>query len=439
MAIKIIFGPGGSGKSFFQMHVIIKQLRETRRNICTNLAINIPEFHAYLEDKYGESFDLLRRLRILTESETFEFWNYRGPLKWTGNEYEMEEDRGVFGVCYIIDEAGVSGFSATGWAAKVGQSTRGERCLWYLDQQRKFGDDVFASTNGRTPAQIAKPFRDKAHGFIKLWNGYLAKYGIFRGRGRFEWREFLEEPGPKSEPISSGKFELGDLANCYRTQDGVGVIGNAADKGARAKGIPILWVIPAALVLALMCVFVPYLLGKGASSYIGGKKPAEHASDGPATTTVSSPGVSTVSDAQARKEGIPAPLEPVYADTRPEHPLTVTGYVYTLSRVNVQLSDGRVLTEKDPELMKVERNAVHLKDGKRLFIAGYRPPVAVQQESQAAPAAVAEPVAVETPSYPPPPPDRTESSWQMHSDGVLRLKPDASAASRAFGPKTSGK
>lgn len=426
MAIKVLFGPGGSGKSLFQMQIIVKQLRESRRNIVTNLAIKVPEFCAYLEKHYpDESLDLLGRLRILTEDETFEFWKYRGRLIWTGTEYDMIEDKGVNGVCYIIDEAGVSGFSATGWAAKVGQSTRGERCLWYLDQQRKFGDDVFASTNGRTPSQIAKPFRDKAHGFIKLWNGYLAQFGIFKGRGRFEWKEFLEEPGPKSEPILNGVYHIDELAECYRTQDGVGVIGNAADKGARAKGIPILWVIPAALVLALCCVFVPWLLGKGASSYIGGtvQKETGDGSHGVVSTganhigqTVAPPQVPSMATDPA------SVLEPIYPDTTPERPIWVTGYAVSGPRINVQLSDGRVLTEKDPELdptkAVVERNALRLPNGKRIFLRTRSAVYPPMNESKNPPAEDSVPV-----SEPGRPANHaaTPPGYRLDPDGVQRI------------------
>lgn len=392
MAIKIIYGPGGSGKSFFQLHIIIKQLRETKKNIVTNLAINVAVFNDYLERNFpDESLNLVGRLRILNEDETFEFWKHRGPMKWTGQEYEMTEDRGVNGVCFIIDEAGVSGFSATGWAAKQGAGTRGERCLWYLDQQRKFGDDVFASTNGRTPAQIAKPFRDKAHGFIKLWNGYLAKYGPFKGRGRFEWKEFLEEPGPKSEAIAKGIFELGELANCYRTQDGVGVIGNGADKGARAKGIPILWVVPAALVLALMCVFVPWLLGKGAAGFISGDVEQAVSASKPSPVFDSlraSAGVvsQSTSPGQTKISRQPGESE-IPADLTPERPLWVSGYVLRGEKINVQLSDGRILTERDPEIASMERNALHLKSGQRIFLRSVAP-----ARSQTGDAAAAVPV-----------------------------------------------
>lgn len=323
--IKVIFAPGGGGKSFFQMHVIVRQLRETRRNIVTNLAIKVPEFNAYLEHRFpDESLNLVGRLRVLTPSETYEFWRYRGPMKWTGNEYEYEEDKGVYGVCYVIDEAGVSGFSATGWAAKLGQGTRGERCLWYLDQQRKFGDDVFASTNGRTPEQIAKPFRDKAHGFIKLKNEYIAQYGPFRGRGRFVWKEFTEEPRKTSEPVAMGKFQIDGLADCYRTQDGVGITGNNADIGARAKGIPILWVIPAALAVASLCVLIPWMLGKGVQSFVGGKAPAAETLANPTATPTTTPA---------------APPPPVIVSPT-QGGLYVTGVMRRGGSVWVSMSDG---------------------------------------------------------------------------------------------------
>ena len=44
--------------------------------------------------------------------------------------------------------------------------------------------------------------------------------------------------------------------------------------------------------------------------------------------------------------------------------------------VNVQLSDGRILTERDPELAKparIEPNAVYLATGERLYMMSRRP------------------------------------------------------------------
>lgn len=270
MAIHIIFGPGGSGKSLFQMLVIERQLRETRRNIVTNLAIDVPLFAAWLEKRYPtEDLDPGRRIRILTVEETREFWKIRGGIRWTGQEYDCEVDKGQNGVCYVIDEAGAAGFDAGGWASSDGKSTRGVACSWYLDQQRKFGDDVFASTNGRAPHGIAKPFRDKAHYFIKLKNGYQTSYGMFRARGRFQFFKYTQEPVKGTEPAGQGVFHFGSgIEDCYHTEQGVGVVGSAADKGSRAKGLSPWWLAVAAAVLALAVGGIPKLLGMGAAKYV---------------------------------------------------------------------------------------------------------------------------------------------------------------------------
>jgi hypothetical protein len=270
--IYILFGPGGSGKSLGQMLQVERELVESRRNVVTNLAIKLPEFVAYLERKYpGKNIDPVRRIRILSQAETWEFWKYRGnapvvSLDAEGNYVFGPEDRGEFGVAYFIDEAGACGFSATGWATKEHGSTRGSLCMWYLDQQRKFSDNVYASTNGRAPTTIAKPFRDKAHEFWKFKNHYQAKFGPFKGMPKFVRTDYSTEPGPNVEPIGKRTFRLekGGVCDCYRTQDGMGVTGlNNADIGAKAKGIPIWMVWPMVAAAGAACVFVPWVLGKG--------------------------------------------------------------------------------------------------------------------------------------------------------------------------------
>lgn len=137
-----------------------------------------------------------------------------------------------------------------------------------------------------------------------------------------------------------------------------------------------------------------------------------------------------------KEEGVPAPLEPLYADTRPATPLTVTGYLVRGRKINVQLSDGRVLTERDPELQaegfRLERNALHFADGRRLFLLG-RPRESVSMEGVIESIPSPEPSQGDTVSAYPPPPAESSSSWQMHSDGVLRLTPSAQAAMRARG------
>jgi hypothetical protein len=278
MAIQILYGRGGSGKSLLQMHLLVEQLRTTKRNVVTNLSVNLPALNAYLEKTYpDESLRAVERIRLLTTEETKEFWKHRGPIRWTGNEYEMQVDQGVHGTCFIVDEAGAAGFSAQEWAAKTQSSTRGVECAWYLDQQRKFGDQVIASTNGSTPAQIAKGFRDKAHEFIRLKNEYQMKWGAFRGRGRIVADYFIVEPSPKVEAFKREVLHIDreGLASCYWTERGVGVVGTKADIGTRAKGIPILWTIPLGIVVASLCGIVPWALGKGAGNFVAGGKPAQ--------------------------------------------------------------------------------------------------------------------------------------------------------------------
>jgi hypothetical protein len=276
--ISILFGRGGSGKSLFQMHIIVRELRESKRNICTNLAIRVPEFNAYLERKYpNENLRLVERLRILTEAETRAgFWKIRGPQvrkriaedfgETIVHVHSWEETTGPDGVAYIIDEAGANGYSAQAWAqGGAAGKPFGIECAAYLDQQRKYGDNVYASTNGRLPNRIAKGFRDVAHEFIRLKNGYLKQLGMFKAVPEFVWESFETDPGPNVEVSKKGKFKLGHdgIEDCYDTAAGTGFIGTKADKGSRAKGLDIRLVFPLAIGLSLLVIVVPKLMGSG--------------------------------------------------------------------------------------------------------------------------------------------------------------------------------
>lgn len=281
MAISIIFGPGGSGKSMFQVHVIIRELVESERNICTNLALNVPRLAAYVEERFPDrDLRVAERIRILTREEAAEFWKYRGPERWHQDNDGHWVDDGVGpdkGVAYIIDEAGSCGFSATEWAAVSGKTTKGAQCIWYLEQQRKFGDNVYASANGRAPTTIAKGFRDRAHDFTRLQNGYQRKIGMFKARGRFTRYSYLTEPNKNVEPYEISHFQLDvkGIGSCYRTQDGMGVHGTTADIGKKAKGVPIMMIFPILIGAGALCFVVPWLLGKGLGHVLGkGKTPA---------------------------------------------------------------------------------------------------------------------------------------------------------------------
>lgn len=131
--------------------------------------------------------------------------------------------------------------------------------------------------------------------------------------------------------------------------------------------------------------------------------------------------------------GAPAALPGRVAVGHEEVPPYPTGYVALGRRVTVQFSDGTTRTEVDPELDEVHRNGVIL-SGRKLF---FRPaPRAAATQGPAVSAAASsspEPSQGDTVSPYPPPPAEPSSSWQMHSDGVLRLTPSAQAAMRARG------
>jgi len=373
MAIHIIYGPGGSGKSYLQIRLIVNELVRTRRNIVTNLAINLPELSAYVEKHHPDAnCDVLQRVRILQEHETGEFWKHRAPLPllssdlWEGAEMPtVEIDKGRQGVLFVIDEAGVAGFSATGWAASDGRTTRGVACSWYLDQQRKFGDDVYASVNGRMPSGIAKPFRDKAHVFIKLKNGYLQTFGIFKAQGKFTAKYYAHEPDNSSEPFKIETWQMDEtgIANCYRTQDGVGIVGVSADIGKKAKGIPILWAIPGAIALCLVVgVGIPHLFAKWVAGHADtkGKAKIEAVAEELKHDKPEQPKASDV---------VRAPLNatPDSAGT-----VRVLGVVRAGSRVTVQLSDGRAFTENEP-FLRIERTFVECPAGVRYQFKSIEP------------------------------------------------------------------
>lgn len=346
MSIHIVLGKPGSGKSLYATNRVIRELIETQRNIVTNLPLRPDRLNEYIQQTYPQANTrFVERVRILSDDEISTFWKFRGP----------GDDPGAQGVAYFLDEAHIA-FNARDWA------NIGRGALHYLSQHRKLGDVVWPIT--QSPGNLDKQFRSVAEDFTLLRNEYTAKFGPFRGRGRFVRKTYLSEPAANSEPFETASFSLDakGIASCYDTAKGIGVHGNKADIGRRAKGIPIWWVIPAALVLALGCVFVPYLLGKTVTKVmVAGKTPP--------VTAGSKPKIAPGGDGLFRPAVVDRSLEipKVERLKTTSEPIWVEGYVTSGGRINVILSDGRTLTETDPSLERIDRNGVVI-DGQKIFM-----------------------------------------------------------------------
>jgi len=295
--INIILGKPGSGKSLYCTKAIIRALRDTKKNIVTNVPLRLEVLNEYLQRKYpSEDLQVPQRVRLMTDEELGEFWKIRGPVAFTEEfpddlppfkfehnpladagvnaamfqmaqqEYaralkkrddaqlewfkNLGDSKGNRGVIYFLDECHIK-FNARDWASI------GRGALHYLSQHRKLSDDVYPVT--QSAGNLDKQFRSVAESFTVLRNEYTAQYGIFKGRGRFSWKSYHKEPDSGSQPFLWGSFQFDGEEKCYDTARGIGIQGiAAADIGRRAKGIPVVFMIPAIVIGLLACMFLPY-------------------------------------------------------------------------------------------------------------------------------------------------------------------------------------
>jgi len=241
--LTICVGPNGSGKSLWAVTQLIIELRRTKRQIVTSLALDLPRLNEYLQAKYpDEELDVFGRVLVINKSQMGTFWRFRGVARQWG-EYGPEPIQlGPFGgedwqiadggVCYILDEAQTV-FNARNW-----QKT-GDEFVNFQSQHRKLTSDVIAIT----PASslLEKQFRVLAGECVALSNLYQKAQGIWKAPRKIVYRVYENcPPLPGEEPMHKGDFKIDakGIASCYRTQDGVGIVGGQADKGKEAKGIP---------------------------------------------------------------------------------------------------------------------------------------------------------------------------------------------------------
>jgi len=384
MSIHVILGKPGSGKTLYAVSRVIEELANGDRNIVTNLPIRLPELNEYIQRKYpNRDCRVVQRVRLLTDEQLREFWKYRQvedvPTEKQINGHHrsasllVEEVQRVDvytgGVAYFLDEAHIA-FNARDWA------NLGRGALHYLSQHRKLGDIVWVIT--QAPGNLDKQFRSVAEDFTVLRNEYLAKYGPFKGRGRFVRRTYLSESAINSgDAFEKAAFALDKegVASCYDTAKGIGVHGSKADIGRKVKGISIWWAVVGAFVLAALVGLVPWAMGKVAQKAITGGAKHERQDKGfvdGAIDSVRSSLPQSAPTSLAVTSQVP-PIEGLPPLGSAEFPLYATGYVMKRGVVQYQLSDGRVVSSRDPEMSEVSPRWFKW-EGKRVWVVP-RPPL----------------------------------------------------------------
>lgn len=313
MAIHFVSGKPGGGKTLYGVRLILKELRSSARFIVTNVPLDLPRLNEYIQQNYPEAnVWLIDRIKIIGEEETQEFWKHRGP-------------DGV-GVFYVLDEIHIH-FNARNWMKT------GPECLHYISQHRKLCDDIICIT--QAVGNVDKQFRSIAQDFSVIKNEYMAKFGMFRGRGRFNRKTYEQYTGDGQKQIpfevASFKLDAAGVASCYNTSAGVGIENKGEpDKLKRAKGLSIAWIWVTVVFVALLAGALPFGLKTLAEEKLIPKSTEK---------------VRTVD--QAKEQPSKAPLSGLFEPPKKEERFELPDPIYLASMYAIKgvyymtLSDGR--------------------------------------------------------------------------------------------------
>jgi len=339
--IKAIIGKPGAGKSYVSMSIIEEELRLTKRVIITNVDVKIGPFADYLLKKYGDTFDLGMRMRKIADVDLRRFWELREDAK-------DESGKKIGGCCFVLDEVHRH-FNARLWAENG--KDKGKSCLDYLSAHRHYGDDVYYMT--QNTHFLDKNFIRTTQDFTQLRNYSKERWGWFRGIGRFRGQVFLMPPDSANvHPIYTYGFKLDmdGLANCYNTDALDSNPGQGpADKGQRAKGLPV-WCFPVGVVAAgVVCFFVLKRGITGVQGSIGPKLPAgETAPSSVVYAKTNAVYVKPMTNIIEASVGAPNIRDRGFATGfQTNVPVRMTGLSIVGGRFVAYLSDGRKIRQGD--------------------------------------------------------------------------------------------
>lgn len=276
MAIHFVTGRPGAGKGLYSMKLLIEEIRGTNRAIVTNMALLPEKLAEYLHNEWGESFDLLTRLRLIEDEEMVDFYTYRAPgadqlevekdSKGKAVSYDIAAASAGGGVFYLLDEVHLA-FGARDWM-NTGRAT-----MYYASQHRKLGDDVILVT--QAPKNVESQFRSLAQDYTTIRNHGLEKILFFKQPKMFSRQTFLNLPtGGNEKPLEKAVFRMDKKsADCFDTAQGVGIHerGATADKDKdRRKGISWMWILLVVAVVAVGFGMLPKLFKYVVGEFAGG-------------------------------------------------------------------------------------------------------------------------------------------------------------------------
>jgi len=386
--IRAIIGKAGGGKTYFLMHCIEMELVQSSRWVVTNLTdINVPEFQEYLWKKYKAHktswLDLSMRLQIIPKTETRNWYRYRGHF--TAPEFHLEpkktrvelpeetdkrmeeyfravNERDSGGVAYFLDEAHRH-FSALEWA------TFAEIGVFYISQHRHLNDTFWFST--QFPEQVNTTLRRSPQDCHLIRNHYLESYGPFQKAGCFQRSSynFVPESKAQSEAFydrGTMKLDPNGIGRCYRTRGALGGEIKVAEDKPKSRKLPY-WSMFVFAALAFAALFgvlssLPSLVGKGLGAFMNGTQKAVFQAAG-------------LNEKKGPKKVIPEPQVQNVGPNTPgtpkavEHVRAAPQVVWTMvtgRSYRVLLTDGKVLTDRDGLVKRIDRWGVELKDGQTL-------------------------------------------------------------------------
>lgn len=296
MAIRFISGKPGGGKSYYATVLVLERLRETKKQIVTNLPLDVAEICAYLHKEYGETYNAHERIRLLDAAEEVgKFWMYFGvgleldvskriPIRMSDGrmvshldytpryDFSNAHEDNSGSVCYFIDEAHEY-FNAREWKDCA------KDCLHYLSQHRKLGDEVtFITQHVRN---VDTQLRRLCFEFCYARNHMKEKLpgvgGLFRSIQRLGVSVYGEEEHKGAVQVDHRFLapRWDTIGKCYDTAAGVGIGGRKADIGERAKGLPMWTILLAILVVGLFLHYFTspsfwghFIKGKSAPSVV---------------------------------------------------------------------------------------------------------------------------------------------------------------------------